>query len=88
MTSMTVIDNLQKIKGPKSYYNIYEKAGQNDSNLYNTKSIWGNASNNNGNAMGSTKRSDFPVYTQFGFNKNTGQPKQNLNSEESVQGFK
>ena len=67
MASMTGMKNFGKIRGPKTYYNIYEKTGKNDnSNLYNSRSIWGTG------ASKKNKMSEYPVYTQLGFNKNGG----------------
>lgn len=77
MTSMTGMKNYGKVRGPKTYYNIYEKNGKPDDNsLYNSRSIWGTTGNT------TNKRSnDYPVYTQLGFNKNGGVSKRSRKSD-------
>lgn len=77
MASMTGMKNFNRIKGPKTYYNIYEKTGKHDDrSLYNSRSIWGTGVQNI-----SKKRNEYPVYTQLGFNKNGGISKRNRKTD-------
>jgi len=63
ITSMSNLNNLSKIRGPATHYNIYEKSpSKEDRYLYNSRSIWGMPAPSN-NIMSQTKRSGYSVYT-------------------------